>query len=121
MTEIRRSRECGHPPKNAFVQAIAIALESGKANPENFSEDVIWERDAKVRVTGRSARARALMARVAPAALTAIRWISGRSFQLAQCRRRQAEPGQNPAAGTAVWRTSKKFFCDVGTRFTRPS
>ncbi|WP_417407985.1 hypothetical protein [Hoeflea sp.] len=76
MTEIHGSKDCGNSPKNTFVQKIAIALESGEAKLENFSEDVIWERSAEVQVTGRSALAKALAAQPTPAVITVDHAIS---------------------------------------------
>lgn len=76
MTVIHGSKDCGNSPKNTFVQEIAIALESGEVNLENFSEVVIWERSAGERITGRSALANALMVQTAPAAITVDHAIS---------------------------------------------
>ena len=42
MTKIEESRDCGNSPKNSFVQTVAIALETGEALPEAFSDAVVW-------------------------------------------------------------------------------
>ena len=44
--EIIESADCGNSPKNAFVQTIAIALETGEADPESFAPTVTWDTSA---------------------------------------------------------------------------
>ena len=70
MTEIHGSGDCGNSPKNTFVQAIAIALETGEVNLETFDENVVWERASGDNVTGREALIETLATTAAPAVLT---------------------------------------------------
>lgn len=70
MTKIHGSKDCGNSPKNKFVQKMAIALETGEVELEDFSDDVVWERSVGLSVTGRDALTVELAARPAPAALT---------------------------------------------------
>jgi len=60
MTRIHGSKDCGNSPKNSFVEKIAIALETGRAEEEDFSEDVIWEGSLVETVEGRPALFQAL-------------------------------------------------------------
>ncbi|KEJ95999.1 hypothetical protein SAMN05444149_102356 [Pseudosulfitobacter pseudonitzschiae] len=65
-TEIIKSADCGNSPKNAFVQAIAIALETGEADPESFAPTVTWDTSATDRIEGRTALIEAIEARSVP-------------------------------------------------------
>ncbi|MGP0173269.1 hypothetical protein ACSVIJ_15495 [Pseudomonas sp. NCHU5208] len=68
MTEIHGSGDCGNSPKNRFVQDVAIALETGQAMREGFSNDAVWEGIADAPIKGRSAIAKVLAAKTKPTA-----------------------------------------------------
>jgi hypothetical protein len=55
MVELVGSRDCGNSPKNKFVQEVAAAIESGQADPKDFSEDVTWENSLEGLIEGRTA------------------------------------------------------------------
>lgn len=55
MVELVGSRDCGNSPKNKFVQEVAAAVESGQANPKDFSEDVTWENSSEGPIDGKTA------------------------------------------------------------------
>lgn len=55
MTEINDSADCGNSPKNRFVQDIAIALETGAGQDDQFDENVVWTRTPDEQITGRDA------------------------------------------------------------------
>ena len=76
MTEIHGSRDCGNSPKNKFVQDIAIALETGEAVPQDFSEDVVWEGASEEPINGRRALFQELARRTTPIAITVEHAIS---------------------------------------------
>lgn len=76
MIQIHGSKDCGNSPKNKFVQEITIALETGKAQPEYFSEDVVWENASGTPVHGRNALVKELAARPEPAAIIVLHAIS---------------------------------------------
>ncbi|KHQ49856.1 hypothetical protein A9320_26405 [Ruegeria sp. PBVC088] len=59
-TEIIGSADCGNSPKNAFVQDIAIALETGVASAEIFDPEVTWTRTSTETVEGQAAVLQAL-------------------------------------------------------------
>lgn len=59
---ITGSADCGNSPKNAFVQTIAIALETGMVEAESFDPCVTWERASGRRIAGRAALVEALSA-----------------------------------------------------------
>lgn len=59
-TEIIGSADCGNSPKNAFVQDIAIALETGVASVEIFDPEVTWIRSSAETVEGQAAILQAL-------------------------------------------------------------
>lgn len=59
-TEIIGSADCGNSPKNAFVQDIAIALETGVALAEIFDPELTWIRSSTETVEGQAAVLRAL-------------------------------------------------------------
>ncbi|EEW60970.1 conserved hypothetical protein [Ruegeria sp. TrichCH4B] len=69
MTRIQASKDCGNSPKNRFVQAIAIALETGNATLEDYAEDIIWKRATETPLRGKTAFLGALAAREKPAAV----------------------------------------------------
>ena len=70
LIKIQASKDCGNSPKNQFVQKIALALETGEAGPEDFSEDVVWERSMHERSIGRDELNRVFTTRAAPASIT---------------------------------------------------
>lgn len=59
-TEIIWSADCGNSPKNAFVQDIAIALETGVASAGIFDPEVTWIRSSTEAVEGQAAVLQAL-------------------------------------------------------------
>ena len=73
---ITGSADCGNSPKNAVVQAIAIALESGMAEAESFDPSVTWERASGGRITGRAALLDTLAAAQPPKVLVVEHAIS---------------------------------------------
>lgn len=76
MTEIRGSKDCGNSPKNKFVQDVIVALEIGKATPEDFSEYVIWEGISEEPINGRTALFQELAERATPIAVNVEHAIS---------------------------------------------
>lgn len=70
MVQIKGSRDCGNSPKNTFVQAVAIALETGEAREDIFDEDVAWLRPSGKEIVGREALFAELAARAIPVVLT---------------------------------------------------
>ncbi len=75
-TEIIGSPDCGNSPKNAVVQSIAIALETGVAAPESFDPAVTWERTACGHITGHAALLEAVSAGRKPATVVVEHAIS---------------------------------------------
>jgi hypothetical protein len=69
MPKVLGSKDCGNSPKNRFVQDVAVALESGKAEPENFSLEVTWDQLSAEQIMGRPAVLKKLAARVEPATI----------------------------------------------------
>jgi len=65
-TEIMGSPDCGNSPKNAFVQSIAIALETGVADPDSFDTAVTWQRTASGQITGQAPLLEAISAKRTP-------------------------------------------------------
>ena len=53
-TEIIGSADCGNSPKNAFVQDIAIALETGVASVELFDPEITWTRTSTKTLEGQA-------------------------------------------------------------------
>ncbi|WP_147124429.1 nuclear transport factor 2 family protein [Shimia ponticola] len=43
MVDVTGSRDCGNSPKNAFAQAVGVAIESGEFLHDAFTADMIWE------------------------------------------------------------------------------
>tara|TARA_R100000789_G_scaffold7097_3_gene11430 strand:+ start:2621 stop:2977 length:357 start_codon:yes stop_codon:yes gene_type:complete len=70
MTKIQGSKDCGNSPKNKFAQDVAIALESGKADAEIFSEDVVWSRSIDSPTDGRDEIMKYLASQAKPAEIT---------------------------------------------------
>lgn len=70
MTTINGSKDCGNSPKNSFVEKIAIALTTGRAEEGDFSEDVIWEGSLVETVEGRPALFQALANQPKPDTVT---------------------------------------------------
>lgn len=70
MIIVHGSKDCGNSPRNTFVQQIAVALETGRIAPEDFSESVIWESGSGQKVIGRQVMTEKLAARPTPATLT---------------------------------------------------
>lgn len=70
MTTISGSKDCGNSPRNGFVEKIAIALTTGRAEEGDFSEDVIWEGSLVETVEGRRALFQALANQPKPDAVT---------------------------------------------------
>lgn len=67
MTEIIDSADCGNSPKNRFVQDIAIALETGAEQGDQFDENVAWARTPDEQITGRDALVAVVAAKQSPA------------------------------------------------------
>ncbi|NGQ92851.1 hypothetical protein G5V65_18320 [Rhodobacter sp. HX-7-19] len=59
-TEIIGSADCGNSPKNAFVQDIAIALETGVASVEIFDPEITWARTSTKTLEGQAGVLQAL-------------------------------------------------------------
>lgn len=59
-TEIIGSADCGNSPKNAFVQDVAIALETGVASTKIFDPEVTWTQTSTETVEGQAAVLQAL-------------------------------------------------------------
>jgi hypothetical protein len=70
MVQIKGSRDCGNSPKNTFVQAVAIALETGEGQAGMFDDDVAWQRPSGQETVGREALFAELTARAIPVVLT---------------------------------------------------
>lgn len=60
MTRIKGSSDCGNPPKNRFVQDVALMLESDRALKDSFAEDVALYREGHDPVVGDEAVSRAI-------------------------------------------------------------
>ena len=70
MTTINGSKDCGNSPKNSFVEKIAIALTTGRAEEGDFSKDVIWEGSLGETVEGRPALFQAVASQPKPDIVT---------------------------------------------------
>jgi len=70
MTAIQRSGDCGNSPKNAFIQEIAIALESGVCPENAFADNIQWFRGAAPTLDGRASVIAAIGSVAAPASIT---------------------------------------------------
>ena len=76
MTVVNGSKDCGNSPKNTFVQAIAVALEKGKPDPDDFSPDVVCEFGPGDTIRGQKALADAFDKRGSAAVITVSHAIS---------------------------------------------
>lgn len=70
MTRVQGSKGCGHSPRNKFVQGVAIAIESGKAEPDAANADVTWDQLSTEPMSGRAVVLEHLAARRQPSSIT---------------------------------------------------